>query len=150
MDDFTALYNFYLPGFNLRSTDLQAFIGLMAVDKLDEYSRLRNKNFNLYLNNISNSKLNLEIREDDYISNFAFPVVCDNKNEVVKRLIENNIEVRPLIAGDMSKKPMWYEQYGKLSLRNSETINEFGFYVPNHQDLTEEEIIKICKIINNE
>jgi CDP-6-deoxy-D-xylo-4-hexulose-3-dehydrase len=149
VDDFTALYNFYLPGFNLRSTDLQAFIGLMAIDKLDEYSRLRNKNFNLYLNNISNSKLNLEIREDDYISNFAFPVVCDNKNEVVKRLIDNNIEVRPLIAGDMSKKPMWYEKYGKLSLCNSEMVNEFGFYIPNHQDLTEDEIIKICKIINN-
>jgi CDP-6-deoxy-D-xylo-4-hexulose-3-dehydrase len=150
VDDFSALYNFYLPGFNLRSTDLQAFIGLMAVDKLDEYSKIRNKNFNLYLKNISNSKLKLEIRDEDYISNLAFPIVCDDKNEVIKRLIENNIEVRPLIAGDMSKKPMWYEQYGKLSLCNSEMVNEFGFYVPNHQDLTEDEIMKICKIINNE
>jgi CDP-4-dehydro-6-deoxyglucose reductase, E1 len=30
-------YNFTLPGLNLRATDLQAFIGLRAIDKLDGY-----------------------------------------------------------------------------------------------------------------
>jgi CDP-6-deoxy-D-xylo-4-hexulose-3-dehydrase len=46
--DFEALYNFYLPGMNLRATDLQAFIGLRAIDKLDGYSNKRRNNFFFY------------------------------------------------------------------------------------------------------
>jgi dTDP-4-amino-4,6-dideoxygalactose transaminase len=64
-------------------------------------------------------------------------------------LIYNGIETRPLIAGDMSKKPMWYERFGHVYLPNCEKINEFGFYVPNHQDLTVEQIKFISKVINN-
>jgi CDP-6-deoxy-D-xylo-4-hexulose-3-dehydrase len=45
LNDFDNLYNFYLPGMNLRSTDLQAFIGIRAIDKLDNFSTLRNENF---------------------------------------------------------------------------------------------------------
>ncbi len=147
VNDFESLYNFYLPGFNLRATDLQAFIGLRAIDKLDSYSSIRNKNFFCYLENIQN-ELNLKIDNNDFISNFAFPVVSKNKESIVKELTRNNIEVRPLIAGDMSTKPMWYERYGKIKLPNASIVNEYGFYLPNHQDLKESEIKLISEIIN--
>ena len=147
VNDFESLYNFYLPGFNLRATDLQAFIGLRAIDKLDSYSSIRNKNFFYYLDNIQN-ELNLKIDNNNFISNFAFPVVSKNKESIVKELTRNNIEVRPLIAGDMSTKPMWYERYGKIKLPNASIINEYGFYLPNHQDLKESEIKLISQIIN--
>jgi CDP-6-deoxy-D-xylo-4-hexulose-3-dehydrase len=147
VNNFESLYNFYLPGFNLRATDLQAFIGLRAIDKLDSYSSIRNKNFFYYLDNIQN-ELNLKIDNNNFISNFAFPVVSKNKESIVKELTRNNIEVRPLIAGDMSTKPMWYERYGKIKLPNASIINEYGFYLPNHQDLKESEIKLISEIIN--
>jgi CDP-6-deoxy-D-xylo-4-hexulose-3-dehydrase len=148
VDDFTALYNFYVPGFNLRATDLQAFIGLRAIDKLDEYSRRRNNNFKQYLNGVKNTKLNISNFNTNFISSFSYPIVNENKEKIVKKLQEHNIEVRPLIAGDMSKKPMWYEKYGVQSLPHCELINKYGFYIPNHQDLTENEINLIINIIN--
>ena len=148
VDDFTALYNFYVPGFNLRATDLQAFIGLRAIDKLDEYSRRRNNNFKQYLNGVKNTKLNISNFNTNFISSFSYPIVNENKEKIVKKLQEHNIEVRPLIAGDMSKKPMWYEKYGVQSLPQCELINKYGFYIPNHQDLTENEINLIINIIN--
>lgn len=148
VSEFDSLYNFYVPGFNLRSTDLQAFIGIRSLNKLDNYSKLRNNNFNEYNNLIKVNELNLTEREGDFVSNFALPIVSKNKKEIVDRLISNGIEVRPLIAGDMSKKPMWYEKYGKVSLPNCEKINEFGFYIPNHQDLTKNQIKTITDIIN--
>jgi CDP-6-deoxy-D-xylo-4-hexulose-3-dehydrase len=148
VDDFTSLYNFYVPGFNLRATDLQAFIGLRAIDKLDKYSLIRNKNFNSYLEFIKVNELDLKFNQKNFISNFAMPIVNKNKEKIVNELIQNNIEVRPLIAGDMSNKPMWYEKYGKIKLKNCELIDKYGFYIPNHQDLTINEIQKISKIIN--
>lgn len=147
-NDFDSLYMFYVPGFNLRSTDLQAFIGLKMIDRLDEYAGNRNFNFLLYNRKIKNTILDLTVNSEDFISNFAMPVVCKNKEDVIKRLRENNIEVRPLIAGNMVNKPMWYERYPKVSLPNAELIDMYGFYLPNHQDLTIDDIEKITKIIN--
>jgi CDP-6-deoxy-D-xylo-4-hexulose-3-dehydrase len=148
VDDFTSLYNFYVPGFNLRSTDLQAFIGLRAIDKLDKYCLIRNQNFKNYLDLINVNDLNIKIDDNNFISNFALPIVNKNKEKIVNELIKNNIEVRPLIAGNMSNKPMWYGNYGKIDLKNCELIDKYGFYIPNHQDLTINEIQKISKIIN--
>jgi CDP-6-deoxy-D-xylo-4-hexulose-3-dehydrase len=148
-NDFDSLYNFYVPGLNLRSTDLQAFIGIKSIQNLDNYSVIRNENFNEYIKNININELSIKNEPINFISNFAFPVVSKYRDKIVKELIENNIEVRPLIAGDMSKKPMWFEKYGVNKLPNCEFINQYGFYVPNHQNLTKENILNITKIINN-
>ena len=150
VSEFDSLYNFYVPGFNLRSTDLQAFIGLRSLEKLDKYSKIRNLNFKLYNSSIRVNELNLRDSNTNFVSNFAIPIVSKNKKEIVDRLMGRGIEVRPLIAGDMSKKPMWYERFGKCSLPNCEIVDEFGFYIPNHQDITEEQINIISNIINNE
>ena len=150
VDDFEALYNFYIPGFNLRSTDLQAFIGLRAIDKLDKYASIRNKNFHYYLSNIQNNELDIQVNPDDFISNFAMPIVSKDKETIVKNLIENNIECRPLIAGNLGNKPFWYENFNEVFMMNGNLIDKYGFYIPNHQDLTIEQLDKIIKIINNE
>lgn len=149
INEFDSLYTFYLPGFNLRSTDLQAFIGLRAIDKLDEYSEKRNFNFKYYKENIKKNELSIIDLENNFISNFAYPIINKNRNYIINELIKNNIEVRPLIAGDMSKKPMWINNYGEVFLKNCDLINKYGFYIPNHQDLTSEEINFITNIINN-
>jgi len=146
-DDFKSLYNFYVPGFNLRATDLQAFIGLRAIDKLDGYSLKRNSNFFHYNNNMIND-LKLSIYNDDFISNFAMPVLSENIKNIVTELTNNDIEVRPLIAGNMANKPMWYEKYGKIDLPNANLIDKYGFYLPNHHNLKEEDIDKITNIVN--
>jgi len=147
-NNFTSLYNFYVPGMNLRSTDLQAFIGLRAIEKLDKYSRIRNNNFTKYKSLLRNNDLPLISREDDFVSSFAIPIVNKNRDAIVEELSNNGIEVRPLIAGNMANKPMWFLKYGKVSLNNCEMIDEYGFYVPNHQDLKNEDIKKITDIIN--
>lgn len=149
ISEFDSLYTFYLPGFNLRSTDLQAFIGIRAIDKLDDYTEKRNKNFQLYKSSINVNQLNITDRPTDFISNFAYPIVNKNRVKIIEDLIGNDIEVRPLIAGDMSKKPMWIKNYGEVNLTNCQLINEYGFYIPNHQDLTPEQINLISNIVNN-
>ena len=146
---FDALYNFYVPGFNLRATDLQAFIGLRSIKKLNDYSILRNDNFNQYIDLLNKNKLKLKQRTGDFISSFSIPYVSRNRNKIVNALIKHNIEVRPLIAGNMANKPMWTERYEKVKLTNCEMLDQYGFYLPNHQDLTSSDIQKVAKIINN-
>jgi CDP-6-deoxy-D-xylo-4-hexulose-3-dehydrase len=144
--DFSGLYNFYLPGMNLRSTDLQAFIGLRAIDKLDSYSTIRRNNFKEYIKKIKVNSVELNERDGDFVSSFAIPFVHSKREDIIRELMDEEIEVRPLIAGNMANKPMW--KGSKENLQNCNLVDEFGFYVPNHQDLTDKEINKIVNIIN--
>ena len=150
--DFDSLYNFYVPGMNLRSTDLQAFIGLRAIDKLDDYSSKRRENFKYYVMNLKNNFLNLQEEVGDYVSSFAIPVVNNQREQIVEELSKANIEVRPLIAGNMSTKPMWINRQSskssEYSLPNCELVDKKGFYIPNHQDLTKSDMDLIIEIIN--
>jgi CDP-6-deoxy-D-xylo-4-hexulose-3-dehydrase len=145
---FDALYTFYVPGLNLRSTDLQAFIGLRSLDKIDKFSNIRNTNFKLYKSKIKNNNLDLQVQNDSFVSNFAYPIVSEKRDVIVNELIKNGVEVRPLIAGNMANKPFWYERYDRKEFKNANVIDRYGFYVPNHQDMTNEDIEYICKIIN--
>jgi CDP-6-deoxy-D-xylo-4-hexulose-3-dehydrase len=144
--EFDALYNFYVPGMNLRSTDLQAFIGLRAIEKLNRYARSRNNNFNYYNDNLKSNVLVLEQRYGDYVSSFAIPIVHSRRDDIVRDLQDAGVEVRPLIAGNMANKPMW--KGSKSGLRNCELLEENGFYIPNHQNLTQKDMNLIIDIIN--
>jgi len=145
--DFDALYTFYHSGFNLRSTDLQAFIGLGQIDKLDNICKRRNENFNIYQQELSS--FSPSIIERGFVSNFAYPVISENRDLIVKALQKENIEVRPMICGSMGKQPFYVKEFGRKELSNATIIDKNGFYVPNHPGLKKENILKITNIINS-
>jgi CDP-6-deoxy-D-xylo-4-hexulose-3-dehydrase len=148
VDDFKALYTFYYPGFNLRATDLQAFIGLGQMDKLETIITNRNKNYIKYKNEITNTFWNITPPNDSFISNFSFPLVTKNIKKLAASLIDNEIECRPLICGSINEHPFWYERYGKKSLPNSKLIHNFGLYIPNNHEMTDNELDKVITIVN--
>tara|TARA_R110000823_G_scaffold311775_1_gene437875 strand:- start:1010 stop:2155 length:1146 start_codon:yes stop_codon:yes gene_type:complete len=143
--DFDSLYKFYHSGFNLRSTDLQAFIGISQIDKLDLICKKRNENFKLYNDLLGDVMPYIKYSKD--ISNFAYPIICNNRKDIVNSLAKNKIEARPLICGSMGSQPFYIKKYGRKILPNSEIIDRHGFYIPNHPELTEEQILKIVSII---
>jgi len=150
VSEFDSMYTFYYPGYNLRSTDLQAYIGLGQIDKLDEWGKRRADNFNTYQVIIQNDYWKVKPQPDSFISNFAYPVIHPNRDKIVKQLQDNDIEVRPMICGSMGTQPFYIKEYGRLELPNVSIIDKYGFYVPNHPQLKKEEIFKICNIINTE
>lgn len=150
INSFDELYTFYYPGMNVRSTDLQAYIAISQIDKLDDFSKKRNKSFYQYQSNLPNNLLKLSSREGDFISSFAYPYVSKNRMKIVKKLQDQEIEVRPLIAGSMARQPFWTKAYGQIALENADIVSTMGFYLPNHQDLTSNCVDRICKIINQE
>lgn len=151
IDEFSGLFTFYYPGLNCRSTDLQAKIGLRQVDKLDTFAKNRNKNFNYYHKNIKNNKLNIKVSKENFISSFAYPMLVDDRNKIVKKLQDNNVEVRPLIAGAMHKKPYiknFLKSQSIDNFPNCELLDNNGLYLPNHQNLSTKDLELICSIVN--
>jgi CDP-6-deoxy-D-xylo-4-hexulose-3-dehydrase len=150
VNNFSTLYTFYIPGFNLRSTDLQAKIGIDQLDKVDSMIENRYKNFLYYKSKLENKVWFPKTIENSYTSNFAIPVVTrsqKDKENLIKDLEENNIVCRPLISGSMGTQPFYKKLYGENKLPNCTKIDECGLYVPNHDKLTIEDIDRICKVL---
>ena len=149
ISDFRSLYTFYLPGFNLRSTDLQALLGIEQLKTIDNFCKKRWENYNLYNNSIYGTTWHPTISNSTIVSNFAYPIIHFQVEELAKALKDNGVECRPLICGSIGEQPYWITLYGaKQILPNATVIHNNGLYVPNNQDMIKEEIEKIVKIIN--
>jgi CDP-6-deoxy-D-xylo-4-hexulose-3-dehydrase len=144
IDSFRNLYTFYYPGYNLRSTDLNAFLGLSQLKKINKIGNVRQKNFRIYSKHLpefwhQKSSTNL-------LSSFAFGTLVKNRMEVYKYLKNFNIETRPLICGNIGRHPFWTNKNTLDSkLKNANIIHDYGLYLPNHFNLKEKDIIFICK-----
>lgn len=161
VDEFKDLYTFYYPGFNLRSTDLQAYIGLLQMKKIDGVVEKRHRNYDLYHKLIKNDYWKINPSPDSWISSFAYPIITPKIKELVKSLKENDIETRPLICGSIVNQPFWInrniDEIDKLDIefqtknnfQMSEQVDKLGLYLPNNHQLTEDEIIKVCEVVNS-
>lgn len=150
ISDFNALYTFYIPSFNVRNNDIGAFLGINQLKKVDKMIGKRNENFQLFKKLLENKVWFPKEQPDSFTASFCIPVIFDNpqsRENAIKEFKENNIEVRPLIAGSSGTQPMYTDLYGELILPNCKVIDSCGMYVPNHPLLSIEDIEKICKII---
>lgn len=150
VDDFRSLYYFYVPGYNVRSTDLQAFIGINQLDKVDFVIEKRNKNFKKFMNRLKSSVWTPSEEEGSYTASFCIPIILESQEKrdlLVKEFLKNNVECRPLICGSLGTQPYYVKKYGKIELPNVSKIDSSGMYIPNHPKLTDEEINFMCDII---
>jgi len=152
VSEFSTLYTFYVPGFNFRATDLQAFIGINQLDKVDGMINNRYENFIYFKSKLKGNIWFPSDIDNSYTSNFAIPIITkslDDKLKLIDELNRNEIDCRPLISGSMGIQPFYTKMYGENKLPNCSIIDERGLYVPNHDKLTKEEIDKICNILLN-
>ncbi len=131
IDQFREFYSFYYPGFNLRSTDLNAFIGISQIDHMSEIVTRREENY-LYYNEFLDNKFWSQKSKYDQLSSFAFGTIVENRLEVYNHLKKNGIESRPLICGSMGRQPFWIKKFGVKHLPIADVIHDYGMYLPNH------------------
>ena len=152
VDDFHKPFTFFVPGFNLRSTDLQAFLGIRQVKKADWASQRRYENHLEYAKNLEGYVEYQNWFENKPVS-ISFGALAENnqhRQQIVDRLVRNGIETRIFSAGNLGLHPFWYERYGKFNDAVSNKIHSSGFFVPNYPELTLEEIQKICQVVKGE
>ena len=142
---------FLRDGFNCRNTELHALLGLTQVPKLDKYIEIRNRNFNVFINALDSSKYQTEFALDG-ISSFALPIFVKDPSKmdaVTKTLNEHQIESRPCIAGNIYRHPLAKALRTKYPDDNAEKIHAQCMYVGNHQHVEEEDVRKLCEILND-
>ena len=94
------------------------------------------------------TKIVTNYSKDKYISNFAYPIIHPNRKELVKELIKNEVQTRPLICGSLGKQQFWTRTFGERNFKNADIVNDYGLYLPNNHEMTKDEIHFISEIIN--
>lgn len=149
---------FTVPGYNMRSTELNAVIGLSQLKRLDKNIEARRENYQLFIEN-----LDPEIYYTDFDgvgnSNYAFVVMLregdpDRFGRITELLRKENVEFRRGTAGggNLLRQPFVrkrYPQIGPADFPNAEHIHQFGIYTGNYPDLTKEKILGLCEALNH-
>ncbi|OGG55062.1 DegT/DnrJ/EryC1/StrS aminotransferase [Candidatus Kaiserbacteria bacterium RIFCSPHIGHO2_02_FULL_49_11] len=153
VDDFYSQYTFYDVGYNVRPTEINGCLGNIQLQYWDELVATREQNFNTLYGYMKTNKDMLPLRIDhmDVFSSFSIPIVCATEEafEVYrKRFEDNDVEIRPIIAGNITKQP-FYKKYvqDESALPNTDFIASHGFYFGNNADLTEEEIALLGSLL---
>lgn len=161
--DLNPLFTFAVPGFNMRSTELNAVLGIEQMKRIDNNIEKRRHNLNVWLGNLDNHKFVTEFYLDGN-SNFALPLIMkpnyidrfkinDDYTSVCDILDLNSVEYRLGTAGGGNQvlqpylKKYEYRVVGELN--NVNYLHDNSLYVGNHTDLTDEQIIDLCKKLNN-
>lgn len=149
IDDFHQPFTFFLPGFNLRSTDLQAFLGIRQIDRAEWVAKKRNRNHLQYADEL---KGYVEFQDwgDNNPVSISFGALAkspEHRKEIVKRLIENGIETRIFSAGNLGRHPFWTDIYEEFEAPVSDSIHSRGFFLPNYPELMPHEISFICDVV---
>jgi CDP-6-deoxy-D-xylo-4-hexulose-3-dehydrase len=141
-------YTYSHLGYNLKSGDIQAAIGLAQLDRLDKFIELRKRNWQY----LSNNLVHLEDRfilpkatENSDPSWFGFALtvrgnVRKTRNQIVKELNEAKIATRLLFGGNLLRQPAFAGTSRRVvgELTNTDIIMNQTFWIGVWPGLTTE------------
>ena len=103
--------------------------------------------------NIEKKKTIIEEKEKQFLSPYAFPMVAKSKElkqKLMKEFEKREIMTRVIAAGNIIKQPFVknYKDYFLYSnLDGADYIHDNGFYIGNHQGVTEKDYENVIKIM---
>lgn len=154
VDEFYSLYTFYDLAYCVRPTEINGFLGNIQLQYWDEIVNKRKENFNFFMSATreNNKFIKLNLEHMDLISNFAFPLIFKNQRDFIKYkeiFISNEIEIRPIIGGNIAKQP-FYKKYiqNNNKCNNADHVHENGFYFGNNPDMSSKKLDKIYNLLN--
>jgi CDP-6-deoxy-D-xylo-4-hexulose-3-dehydrase len=145
---FNRPFTFYVPGFNLRSTDLNARLGLAQLDKADTVVARRRENHALYQQKLADAPgFRCQANPRAAISSISFAALASSvahRERVGAALAAAGIETRPVGGGNMSRQPFWRARHGAAVYPVADRLHETAFQLPNHPGLSLADVAHIA------
>ena len=132
-------YTYSHLGYNLKSGDIQAAIGLAQLDRLDSFIELRRRNWK-YLKEgftaLENFLTLPEVSENSDPSWFGFALTVKpggpkTRNQIVQELNEAKIATRLLFGGNLLRQPAFFGTPRRVigDLTNTDTVMNDTFWI---------------------
>ena len=155
--DLSPKFIFLHPGYNMRSNEISAVIGINQLKRLDKNNLKRVSNFKYFLSHLDKNKFLTDFNMNGN-SNYAFPLILKKKSmkqrdNLEKLMTKKGIEFRRGNAGggNQLRQPYlkkYLKKYDLKNFPNVEHVHFFGYYIGNYPSLNKKKIKKICEILN--
>jgi CDP-6-deoxy-D-xylo-4-hexulose-3-dehydrase len=155
--DLTPEFIFALPGFNVRSTEINAVMGRSQLRRLDGNNERRRANLAEFLRHLDPKKYFTDFATEGSC-NYAFTLVLRDpddalRDRVMTALRERGIEFRRGTSGGGNQLRQPYlrgivaaEDLGRFP--RVDHVHFYGFYIGNYPDLEPERIARLCDMLN--
>ncbi len=160
-DDFADLnpdFIFALPGYNVRSTEINAAIGRSQLRRLDDAIERRTDNLRLFLGNLDPDVYQTDF-EVEGCSNYAFTLILRRPDEplfirIMTELRARGVEFRRGTAGggNQVRQPYLRDLVGPDAGRlypRADHVHFFGMYIGNYPSLERDKILRLCDLLND-
>jgi CDP-6-deoxy-D-xylo-4-hexulose-3-dehydrase len=155
--DLSPDFIFVLPAYNVRSTEINAVMGRLQLERLDQNNRRRSANLEIFLENLDPTKYQTDFNTAGSC-NYAFTLVLKHPDpvfckKVTEALREHGVEYRRggSGGGNQLRQPYLRRLLGEPDLSrfpNVEHVHFYGFYIGNYPGLEPEKIIGLCSVLN--
>ena len=156
---FDHKYVYEEVGYNLKPIEVQASMLLAQLDKFDEISRLRKRNYQLLFNVFEKYEEYFHLpraQEKADVNWFAFPLTIRKdapfkRSDICQYLESHKIQTRPYFAGNILMQPAYSHLIGDLKLQDFPVANFVTtntFFLGTSPVITPEHIDYISNIVN--
>lgn len=159
--DLNKDFIFAYPGYNFRSTEINAVLGINQIKRLNTNNKKRVGNFSYFIKNIDKKKYFSNFAMKDSC-NYAFVIIFNKEYRNLKfrtkfeRILrKNKIEFRRGTAGGGNQlRQPYLKRITKVNalkikdFQNADIIHFYGYYIGNYPSLKKEKVLKICNILN--
>lgn len=149
---------FAFPAYNTRNTEIGGILGRSQLKRLDRNVRRRTENLHRFLRKIDPDKYRTDFKLEGS-SNYAFNLILkrpdDNLVErLTRKMRDSGIEFRRGSSGggNQVRQPYLRDFVPDGHYREfpeTEHIHFYGFYIGNFPDLRNEEVDRLCSILNS-
>ena len=146
----TSLYEFVVPGYNVRPMELAGAVGLEQLKKLDGFIENRIRNAKYFKETFGGWDIILQEKHGES-SWFGFSMIFKGKNhEIIETLKEHGIESRLILAGNFINQKMVKFMDYRVSedLKNTDIVDQRGLYVGNAHFGIRDKIDYLKEVLN--
>jgi CDP-6-deoxy-D-xylo-4-hexulose-3-dehydrase len=156
--DLSPDFIFALPGFNVRSTEINAVLGRSQLRRLDANNEERRRNLAVFLRNLDSKRFFTEFATEGSC-NYAFTLVLREPDEklrdaVMEALRAHGVEFRRGTSGGGNQLRQPYLR-GLLDplpdlarFPRVDHVHFFGFYIGNYPGIEPGRIAALCDMLN--
>lgn len=144
--DIHKQFLFVTDGYNFRSSELNAVLGMSQLPRLDAMIKQRRENFAHFCHIIDQHLDKFHaVNNQQQNSNFAFPFIAHDA-ELTKKMKqifdENGVEHRPIVGGNLLRQPFLRGHKFATTRRkyNVDLANDNGVYIGNSHFVTADDM----------
>ena len=139
-------------GYNYRMTNLQASVGVAQLEKLEEFIGVKYKNYNLYKTLLDCDDyfildFNKDTRPNYWFYSLFLKNIRLNKDILIKKLSEKNIQTRPIWGLIHEQRP--YKNNQAYKIEKAKYYSQRVINVPCSSNLREEEVLYVSEFIKS-